>query len=146
MRQNWLLLKDEIPRILLGNVCVARLRWLCTKALEILVPERQQPKKWDTRVKLRRPLTSTGAIKPTLEGEVRIRFKRVQRLWRRLQAFKVGDNNPNLGRAILREHLQKGKNRRIQQCKNKIVTDEKLGWKLVSRHKRVISSNCITTE
>ena len=38
-------LKMESPRILLGNVCVARLRWLCTKAFEILAPERRQPKK-----------------------------------------------------------------------------------------------------
>ncbi len=38
------------------------------------------------------------------------------------------------------------KNKRIQQWKNKILTDQKLGWKLVARHKRITASNCITTE
>ena len=38
------------------------------------------------------------------------------------------------------------KNRRIQQWKQKVLTEEKFGWKCVSKHKKITSSNCITTE
>ena len=174
LRQNWHLLEDEIPKDSTWERLCGVTQIACTKALEILAPERRQPKKGH-KGQVAETIDVYRHHKTNPEGELTIRFKRIQRLWRRLQAFKAGDTNPDLGRAILRESrfltkqalgldqtsihalakwitqeldliCQTEKNGRIQQWKNKILTDEKFGWKLVSRHKKVISSNCITTE
>ena len=102
LRQNWHLLEDEIPKDSTWERLCGVTQIACTKALEILAPERRQPKKGH-KGQVAETIDVYRRHKTNPEGDLTIRFKRIQRLWRRLQAFKAGDTNPDLGRAILRE-------------------------------------------
>ena len=102
VRQNWHLLEQEISREPTWESLCHLTQKACTKALEVLAPDRRKPKKCH-KGQVAVAIRVYRHHKTNPEGELTIRFKRVQRLWRRLQAFKAGDNSPDLRRAILRD-------------------------------------------